>query len=73
MSDTNSPYNPLFLIDYHNKETFHSKLIKLFLDVNNSEGGDDFEYQNIKNFIDLLNSKRPSVDTNRVSDYLLQA
>ena len=69
MSDTNNPYNPLFLIDYHNKETFHSKLIKLFLDVNNSEGGDDFEYQNIKNFIgllnrkiDLQNSKRPSVD-----------
>ena len=67
MTNTNNPYNPLFLIDYHNNETFHSKLIKLFLDVNNCMDCDDFEKKNLTAFIQLLNKKLAKED--KIAEY----
>lgn len=68
MQYNNKPYNPFFLIDYHNNETFHSKLLKLFLDVNNSSKAKDFEKEYLKVFIRLINKIKPE-DTNEIAEY----
>lgn len=68
MQYNNKSYNPFFLIDYHNNETFHSKLLKLFLDVNNSSKPKDFEKGYLKAFIRLLNKIKPE-EANEINEY----
>ena len=68
MQKINNSYNPFFLIDYHNNETFHSKLLKLFLDVNNSSNAKDFEKEYLRVFIQLLNKIKPD-EANEIAEY----